>query len=198
MADLTNRWGQDEQVSGVTMTRNVIHRVEDEGFYFHCGSDNAATNNIIASAGTAPGQWPFKVPDISDGLLPGMCNSGGNPTWPDMGSAVGFVRHTSPCFATPLSDDDRHADLYADVHAQHRAAWERPGRGGHAGKLPQGRATLALGIQHLLEFQLHRRLGAAHGGGLAERDYLAAVVGERVRRARGRAVDHRGPAVRGG
>ena len=170
------------------MTRNVIHRVEDEGFYFHCGSDNAATNNIIASAGTAPGQWPFKVPDISDGLLPGMCNPGGNPTWPDMGSAVGFVRHTSPCFATPVSATHR---LSADVHAQHRAAWERPGRGRHAGQLPQGRAALALGIQHLLGIQLHRRLGAAHGGGLAERDYLAAVVGERVRGASGRAVDHR-------
>ena len=150
MADPANRRGQDEQVSGVTMTRNVIHRVEDEGFYFHCGSDNAATNNIIASAGTAPGQWPFKVPDISDGLLPGMCNPGGNPTWPDMGSAVGFVSRASPCLQLLSPMTIVHADLYADVHAQHRAAWERPGRGRHAGQLPQGRAALALGIQHLL------------------------------------------------
>ena len=27
---------------------------------------------------------------VSRSLLPGMCNSGGNPTWPNMGDALGF------------------------------------------------------------------------------------------------------------
>ena len=32
----------------------------------------------------------WKQSKVSDGLLPGMCNSGGNPTWPKMGGADGF------------------------------------------------------------------------------------------------------------
>ena len=79
----------DEQVSGVIIERNLIHDVENQGVYFHCGSGNVFRNNIVAFAGTAPGEWPFVSPDISSGLLPGMCNSGGNPTYPEMG-ALGF------------------------------------------------------------------------------------------------------------
>lgn len=85
----------DEQVSGVLMEQNLIVDVADQGVYFHCGSDNAARSNIVAFAGSAgvfslrprPG---FAVPLVSSGLLPSMCNKGGNPTWPDMGGAMGF------------------------------------------------------------------------------------------------------------
>ncbi len=41
----------DEQVSGVLIENNLLQDLEDQGVYFHCGSDNVATNNIIARAG---------------------------------------------------------------------------------------------------------------------------------------------------
>jgi hypothetical protein len=81
----------DEQVSGVLMEQNLIVDVMDQGFYFHCGCDNVARSNIVAFAGSADFYLnKYGVPLVSNGLLPSMCNKGGNPTWPDMGSAMGF------------------------------------------------------------------------------------------------------------
>jgi len=75
------------------MESNILSELQDHGFYFHCGSDNVAHNNIIAFAGLKQHSTPkdfSKPPDLAPALLPGMCNKGGNPTWPTMGSAVGF------------------------------------------------------------------------------------------------------------
>ena len=97
----------------------------NQGVYFHCGSGNVFRNNLVAFAGSAPGEWPFKENDISSALLPGMCNSGkytsnpsvvcnfwacfgqracnlgGNPTYPDMGTAVGFNFTTNIVLLSP-------------------------------------------------------------------------------------------------
>ena len=34
--------------SGVTITSNIIKSMMSAGVYFHCGTDNSATNNIVA------------------------------------------------------------------------------------------------------------------------------------------------------
>jgi hypothetical protein len=73
----------DEQVSGVTIENNTVRAVGDAGIYFHCGADHVCRNNIIATVSQQSARLQPK-------LLPGMCNSGGNPTWPDMGDAIGF------------------------------------------------------------------------------------------------------------
>jgi len=60
----------DEQVSGVTITSNIVRSVMSAGVYFHCGTGNSATNNIIAEV------------DLDKAGFLGTCNKGGNPTWP--------------------------------------------------------------------------------------------------------------------
>jgi hypothetical protein len=42
------------------------------GVYFHCGTDNIASNNIIADVDT----------DLKGVIT--SCNKGGNPTWPNI------------------------------------------------------------------------------------------------------------------
>lgn len=74
----------DEQVSGVTITNNTIVDIGNYAIYFHCSADNTAFNNILVQAAQ-------QNTDISSKILPGMCNGGGNPTWPDMGNTNGFV-----------------------------------------------------------------------------------------------------------
>jgi hypothetical protein len=70
----------DEQVSGVLIENNLLQDLEDQGVYFHCGSDNIATNNIIASAGlgastpgggrvSSPLDWQPIQNDIRAGVL---------------------------------------------------------------------------------------------------------------------------------
>lgn len=76
----------DEQVSGVVMSNNTIYSVQDQGVYFHCGTDNKFINNIIASAGTGG-------TTIAQKLHPGLCNKGGNPTWPDVIHGFEFSRN---------------------------------------------------------------------------------------------------------
>lgn len=66
----------DEQVSGVAITSNIIYNMMSAGVYFHCGTQNSASNNIIANADTEG-----KAAKHSGGTTIGGCNKGGNPTW---------------------------------------------------------------------------------------------------------------------
>ena len=38
----------DEQVATVNITSNLIWNVSDSGIYFHCGTNQNATGNVIA------------------------------------------------------------------------------------------------------------------------------------------------------
>ena len=115
----------DEQVSGVVIEHNLIHDIEDEGIYFHCGSDNIANNNIIAFAGQALSSYTpsSRSQDISARLLPGMCNSGGNPTYPDMGAAIGFnFTRNIVLLDGPAEPPTRMPSVFRDTRQTH---WER-------------------------------------------------------------------------
>eukprot|EP01065_Artemidia_motanka_P007700 TRINITY_DN13844_c0_g1_i1.p1 TRINITY_DN13844_c0_g1~~TRINITY_DN13844_c0_g1_i1.p1 ORF type:complete len:660 (+),score=153.24 TRINITY_DN13844_c0_g1_i1:39-2018(+) len=72
----------DEQASGVWMAKNTIYDIGDSGIYFHCGTNNTATNNVIASVGRQ-----------DKGGVVKSCNKGGNPTWPDVIHGFNFTHN---------------------------------------------------------------------------------------------------------
>ena len=86
------------------------------GVYFHCGTANSFTNNIVAGAGRGG--------EMQRRLLPGMCNKGGNPTWPDIIHGFAFERNivlvTEPDGASTHSvfghDDDRNTSFAKNVY----------------------------------------------------------------------------------
>eukprot|EP01048_Picozoa_sp_COSAG05_P008722 COSAG05_NODE_679_length_7979_cov_22.454442_10_plen_646_part_00 len=62
----------DEQVSGVLIENNLLQDLDDQGVYFHCGSDNVAANNIITSAGlgsSIPSGGRVSLPPLEINLL---------------------------------------------------------------------------------------------------------------------------------
>jgi len=67
----------DEQVACSYIESNLIYDVGDAGLYFHCGQNNSANNNILI----------FEAQQTKNGYVK-SCNSGGNPTYPDI--PVGF------------------------------------------------------------------------------------------------------------
>ena len=73
----------DEQVASVRITSNVLHDLADTGIYFHCGTNNTASNNVIAFASqehNAAGYFR-------------SCNSGGNPTYPNISHGFTYERN---------------------------------------------------------------------------------------------------------
>eukprot|EP00041_Stephanoeca_diplocostata_P027224 m.746736 g.746736 ORF g.746736 m.746736 type:complete len:789 (-) comp23140_c0_seq3:3444-5810(-) len=101
----------DEQVSGVVSDSNIIVDIESEGIYFHCGTGNVATNNIFANAGAGGTHH-------NDAYV-GSCNSGGNPTWPEVIHGFTFERNiVYVSGGTPsnpqqfIIDDDYRATLF--------------------------------------------------------------------------------------
>ena len=70
----------DEQVGGVRIEKNTIFDIAEAGVYFHCGTNNSAINNVIHTTGARL-------------ALVKSCNSGGNPTYPNLPRGFTWTRN---------------------------------------------------------------------------------------------------------
>eukprot|EP01006_Ploeotia_vitrea_P054684 TRINITY_DN67918_c10_g3_i2.p1 TRINITY_DN67918_c10_g3~~TRINITY_DN67918_c10_g3_i2.p1 ORF type:complete len:683 (+),score=50.39 TRINITY_DN67918_c10_g3_i2:27-2051(+) len=110
----------DEQVASVYMEKNLITHVGATGIYFHCGTNNTATNNIIAY-----------MNEIKTNGYISSCNSGGNPTWPNISHGETFTHNIVYVDEGKLTTDSDYRAThfnYNDYYHTNGKPMEFPGR----------------------------------------------------------------------
>lgn len=96
----------DEQVSAVNITRNLITDIGHTGIYNHCGNDHFESNNLL-----------IRLARQNGGQYLGSCNSGGNPTWPNLPHGFSFTRSVvvvDPAGGPLTRDRDYRATVFND------------------------------------------------------------------------------------
>lgn len=106
----------DEQAAAINITGNLITDMGDACIFHHCGEAQYDSNNILSGCGMEPKGSYLKA-----------CNSGGNPTWPNL--THGFDFHRNIIFIdesanlSPLTSD---TDFRA-THFDYNVYWQQGG-----------------------------------------------------------------------
>lgn len=85
-------------MGGQRLQRNLFYDIGDGGIYFHCGTGHTSSNNVVAYAAQQP-----------SGSYLRSCNSGGNPTWPNL--PHGFIMDHNIFY---VADKTGHEQLTTD------------------------------------------------------------------------------------
>eukprot|EP00045_Choanoeca_perplexa_P012300 m.133752 g.133752 ORF g.133752 m.133752 type:complete len:683 (-) comp15954_c0_seq2:547-2595(-) len=102
----------DEQVSGQNISHNVFYDIGEAGVYWHCGRSHYTTNNMLLFTGR---QAPQAIRS---------CNSGGNPTWPNLPVGLTFDRNVvylDNITTVAVDNDYRNASFSGNVYYSTRS-----------------------------------------------------------------------------